>query len=373
MLPLSGSAIVEAEGRRFVLEGTGERLRARQRLGIRPGRRGGEDHERRRRRGARARVGARGAAPRARLRRGARTSRSRSAVPVRRRARSINFLAPEAFEGADRLICVEVLTPDGNWSSYPPHKHDDTPDQPRRTTRRSTTSASAGRAAVDDERRGLRPPPHVYGRRLHRRDRRRARRRRLPRPARLPRPLRGRARLPLYYLNVMAGPEPRADDGDRRRSAARAGSAARGTAMEPDPRCPMGCGGRARMRPRVGIGVVGFGWMGQAHSRSYRAHPDALRRSAPAEPELVVCATAPGPPGQARAGVRVPRGGRRLACGSCEHLGVDASSSPRRTCSTSKSSRPPARRGSTSSARSPSGGTPAQTRAPRQLPARARA
>jgi 5-deoxy-glucuronate isomerase len=39
-----------------------------------------------------------------------------------------NFLSPEGFAGADRLICVEVLTPEGNWSSYPPHKHDDTPD-----------------------------------------------------------------------------------------------------------------------------------------------------------------------------------------------------------------------------------------------------
>lgn len=37
-----------------------------------------------------------------------------------------NFMSPESFGGADRLICVEVLTPDGNWSSYPPHKHDDT-------------------------------------------------------------------------------------------------------------------------------------------------------------------------------------------------------------------------------------------------------
>jgi 5-deoxy-glucuronate isomerase len=37
-----------------------------------------------------------------------------------------NFLAPGAFDAVDRLICVEVLTPDGNWSSYPPHKHDDT-------------------------------------------------------------------------------------------------------------------------------------------------------------------------------------------------------------------------------------------------------
>jgi 5-deoxy-glucuronate isomerase len=38
-----------------------------------------------------------------------------------------NFLAPGAFDGVDRLIAVEVLTPEGNWSSYPPHKHDDTP------------------------------------------------------------------------------------------------------------------------------------------------------------------------------------------------------------------------------------------------------
>ncbi len=35
-----------------------------------------------------------------------------------------NFASPEAFE-TDRLISVEVLTPGGNWSSYPPHKHDE--------------------------------------------------------------------------------------------------------------------------------------------------------------------------------------------------------------------------------------------------------
>jgi 5-deoxy-glucuronate isomerase len=35
-----------------------------------------------------------------------------------------NFCSPEGFE-ADRLIAVEVLTPEGNWSSYPPHKHDE--------------------------------------------------------------------------------------------------------------------------------------------------------------------------------------------------------------------------------------------------------
>jgi 5-deoxy-glucuronate isomerase len=34
-----------------------------------------------------------------------------------------NFCAPGAFE-CDKLIAVELLTPAGNWSSYPPHKHD---------------------------------------------------------------------------------------------------------------------------------------------------------------------------------------------------------------------------------------------------------
>ncbi|MET9293333.1 5-deoxy-glucuronate isomerase [Streptomyces sp. NPDC003077] len=35
-----------------------------------------------------------------------------------------NFAAADAF-ACDKLIAVEVLTPGGNWSSYPPHKHDD--------------------------------------------------------------------------------------------------------------------------------------------------------------------------------------------------------------------------------------------------------
>jgi 5-deoxy-glucuronate isomerase len=35
-----------------------------------------------------------------------------------------NFCTPETFE-ADKLMAVEVITPGGNWSSYPPHKHDE--------------------------------------------------------------------------------------------------------------------------------------------------------------------------------------------------------------------------------------------------------
>lgn len=40
------------------------------------------------------------------------------------------LMAPEAWPHADRLMCVELLTPDGNWSSYPPHRHDDSPECP---------------------------------------------------------------------------------------------------------------------------------------------------------------------------------------------------------------------------------------------------
>ncbi|NNF62772.1 MAG: 5-deoxy-glucuronate isomerase [Acidimicrobiia bacterium] len=38
-----------------------------------------------------------------------------------------NFLSADQHD-ADKLIAVEVLTPDGGWSSYPPHKHDEFSD-----------------------------------------------------------------------------------------------------------------------------------------------------------------------------------------------------------------------------------------------------
>lgn len=56
-----------------------------------------------------------------------------SAVPVELRgagaaSRQVNnFCTPGVFE-ADRLIACEVITPAGNWSSYPPHKHDEERD-----------------------------------------------------------------------------------------------------------------------------------------------------------------------------------------------------------------------------------------------------
>jgi 5-deoxy-glucuronate isomerase len=42
-----------------------------------------------------------------------------------------NFCTPSTFE-ADKMIAVEVITPGGNWSSFPPHKHDEKgPDESR--------------------------------------------------------------------------------------------------------------------------------------------------------------------------------------------------------------------------------------------------
>jgi 5-deoxy-glucuronate isomerase len=38
--------------------------------------------------------------------------------------RQINKMIPPGFS-ASRLVVVEVYTPSGNWSSYPPHKHDE--------------------------------------------------------------------------------------------------------------------------------------------------------------------------------------------------------------------------------------------------------
>jgi len=53
-----------------------------------------------------------------------------AAVPVELRgagqaSRQVNNVCTPASFPADKMIVVEVLTPGGNWSSYPPHKHDE--------------------------------------------------------------------------------------------------------------------------------------------------------------------------------------------------------------------------------------------------------
>ena len=50
----------------------------------------------------------------------------RGAGPATRQVTS--FGVPGSFDGAERLMVCELLTPPGNWSSYPPHKHDVTSD-----------------------------------------------------------------------------------------------------------------------------------------------------------------------------------------------------------------------------------------------------
>ncbi|MGI8752993.1 MAG: 5-deoxy-glucuronate isomerase [Acidimicrobiales bacterium] len=48
----------------------------------------------------------------------------RGAGPATRQV--TNFGAPGAWDHAEKLICCELITPPGNWSSFPPHKHDAT-------------------------------------------------------------------------------------------------------------------------------------------------------------------------------------------------------------------------------------------------------
>ena len=123
----------------------GDRLRRADRLRLPPA-------ERRRRCAARAAAGSR-CPRRARRRRLPVRYGPADGVPVELRgagacSRQVNnFCTPETFD-ADKLIACEVLTPGGNWSSYPPHKHDEdrTVDgrASRPSSRRSTTSRSPG-------------------------------------------------------------------------------------------------------------------------------------------------------------------------------------------------------------------------------------
>jgi 5-deoxy-glucuronate isomerase len=47
-------------------------------------------------------------------------------------ARHVRNILPDDSPHAESLLVVEVITPGGNWSSYPPHKHD-TDDPPNET------------------------------------------------------------------------------------------------------------------------------------------------------------------------------------------------------------------------------------------------
>lgn len=166
----------------------------------------------------------------------------RGAGPATRQV--VNFGIPGVWEHAERLICCELITPPGNWSSYPPHKHDASEpcvvvneeiyfyriagaDQvtPSRDgfgyhhTYTGPEHERAGLAAIDEVVRvrdqDVVLVPHGYHG-----------------------PCIAAPGYPMYYLNVMAGP---AED----RTLAFCDDPAHGwirdtwTAMETDPRCPV--------------------------------------------------------------------------------------------------------------------------------------
>jgi 5-deoxy-glucuronate isomerase len=121
VLPLSGSATVDCEGGRFQLAGRVDAFAGVTDFAYLP-----RDTVA----GLSSRDGGRFALPAARARRrlvprygpaAGVAVELRGAGPCSRQVH--NFCTPETFE-ADRLIACEVLTPAGNWSSYPPHKHD---------------------------------------------------------------------------------------------------------------------------------------------------------------------------------------------------------------------------------------------------------
>ena len=116
-----------------------------------------------------------------------------------------NFGVPGEWEHAEKLIACEVLTPPGNWSSYPPHKHDATTPCPvineeiyyyriagangfgYHRTYTGPEHASAGLATIDEtlevRDHDVVLVPHGYHG-----------------------PCMAAPNYPMYYLNVMAGP-----------------------------------------------------------------------------------------------------------------------------------------------------------------------
>ena len=157
--------------------------------------------------------------------------RSSCAAPGRRAARSTTSARPSAF-AADRLIAVEVLTPGGNWSSYPPHKHDEDIPGVETALEEIYYFEVAGDGGFGLPAR-LRP-----GRAGDRRPRRGPHRRRRADPARLPRPVDGRARLrPL--LPQRDGRARASAPGSSATTRPTPGSATPGTDQDVDPRLPL--------------------------------------------------------------------------------------------------------------------------------------
>jgi 5-deoxy-glucuronate isomerase len=122
VLPLRGGCTVEVDGRRYVLEGRTGVLEGISDFVYLPV-------------GAQALVSSPGGAELALPSAEASRRLPPAYVPARDigvetrgaggATRQVNNLFVAGGPPAHRLIVVEVLTPGGNWSSYPPHKHDD--------------------------------------------------------------------------------------------------------------------------------------------------------------------------------------------------------------------------------------------------------
>ena len=125
VLPLSGSCVVRADGRRFPLEGRRSVFDRVSDFAYVP-------------RDARLEIetdgGGEFALPMAQARRRREPAygpAERVAVEIRGAGDATrqvnNFCSPATF-ATDRLTSVELITPAGNWSSFPPHKHDEARD-----------------------------------------------------------------------------------------------------------------------------------------------------------------------------------------------------------------------------------------------------
>ena len=127
-----------------------------------------------------------------------------------------NFCTPATFD-ADKMIAVEVLTPAANWSSFPPHKHDEQRDGRGPARGGLLLRGRPGRARLP-ARLHLRPGPG------DRRLRRGAHRRHRAGPARLARPVDGHPRLPPLLPERDGRPQPGPDLADLRRPGTRLGA-----------------------------------------------------------------------------------------------------------------------------------------------------
>jgi 5-deoxy-glucuronate isomerase len=128
-------------------------------------------------------------------------------------SRQVNNFGTPSVLNADSIIACEVLTPAGNWSSYPPHKHDEHHEDQEsvleeiyyfemRAEGSSVTEAESASAFGFQRVYGTRDRPINLLTEVHNGD-----------VVLVPHGFHGPAMAPpgydMYYLNVMAGPGAR--------------------------------------------------------------------------------------------------------------------------------------------------------------------